>query len=113
MWFRSSTALTEIILGTSCASCRCGGQRSGRENLTSLAGAELDPTVFRAKWKEATVVGLVGFIGPFFGCAAVAHYILHWSVRSSWLGGGRSFDHLGGGRLRGHAGAWVQRHGFW
>ena len=29
--------------------------------LTFLAGAELDPNVFRAKWKESTAVGLVGF----------------------------------------------------
>jgi glutathione-regulated potassium-efflux system ancillary protein KefC len=25
--------------------------------LTFLAGAELDPAIFRVKWKEATVVG--------------------------------------------------------
>jgi Kef-type K+ transport system membrane component KefB len=55
--------------------------------LTFLAGAELDPQIFRTKWKEATVVGLVGFFGPFFGCTAVAHYILHWTGRSSWLAG--------------------------
>jgi glutathione-regulated potassium-efflux system ancillary protein KefC len=41
-----------------------------------LAGAELDPSVFRFKWKEATVVGLVGFFAPFLGCAAIAYYIL-------------------------------------
>jgi glutathione-regulated potassium-efflux system ancillary protein KefC len=55
--------------------------------LTFLAGAELDPIIFRTKWKEATAVGLVGFFGPFLGCTAVAHYILHWTVMSSWLAG--------------------------
>jgi hypothetical protein len=39
--------------------------------LTFLAGAELDPVIFRTKWKEATAVGLVGFFGPFLGCTAV------------------------------------------
>jgi len=39
------------------------------------------------KWKEATVIGLVGFFGPFLGCTAIAHFILHWTVRSSWLAG--------------------------
>src|SRR5206468_2754225 len=55
--------------------------------LTFLAGAELDPKIFRTKWKESTIVGLVGFFGPFLGCAAVAHYVLHWTTRSSWLAG--------------------------
>lgn len=35
--------------------------------LTLLAGAELDPQIFRTKWKEVTVLGLVGFFGPFWG----------------------------------------------
>jgi Kef-type K+ transport system membrane component KefB len=52
-----------------------------------LAGAELDPAVFRAKWKETSVVGLVGFFAPFLGCAAVAHYLLHWGTMQSWLAG--------------------------
>ena len=33
------------------------------------------------------MVGLVGFFGPFLGCTAVAHYILHWSAMSSWRAG--------------------------
>ncbi len=55
--------------------------------LTFLAGAELDPVIFRTKWKEATAVGLAGFFGPFLGCTAVAYYVLHWTVMSSWLAG--------------------------
>jgi Kef-type K+ transport system membrane component KefB len=43
--------------------------------------------IFRTKWKEATVVGLVGFFGPFLGCTAIAHYVLHWAARPSWLAG--------------------------
>lgn len=41
--------------------------------LTFLAGAELDPQAVRAKVKEVSFVGLVGFAAPFLGCAAVAH----------------------------------------
>ncbi|MBI3919235.1 MAG: cation:proton antiporter [Betaproteobacteria bacterium] len=55
--------------------------------LTFLAGAELDPVVFRAKWKEAAAVGLVSFAAPFFGCTATAYYLLDWSTQSSWLAG--------------------------
>jgi Kef-type K+ transport system membrane component KefB len=55
--------------------------------LTFLAGAELDPVVFKAKWKEATTVGLVGFFAPFLGCAAVAYFALGWDKDASWLAG--------------------------
>ncbi|HTS86583.1 MAG TPA: cation:proton antiporter [Usitatibacter sp.] len=55
--------------------------------LTFLAGAELDPVVFRRTWKEVSAVGLVGFLAPFLGCAAVARLVLGWSTDSSWLAG--------------------------
>lgn len=55
--------------------------------LTFLAGAELEPSVLRRKWREVGVVGLVGFLSPFLGCAAVAHFLLGWDARASWLGG--------------------------
>ncbi len=55
--------------------------------LTFLAGAELEPAVMRRKWREVTLVGLFGFIGPFLGCTAIARYLLGWPPQSSWLGG--------------------------
>jgi Kef-type K+ transport system membrane component KefB len=55
--------------------------------LTFLAGAELDPAIFRIKWKEATVVGLAGFVAPFLGSAAIAYYVLHWPPMPAWLAG--------------------------
>jgi len=55
--------------------------------LTFLAGAELDPKVIRSKLNEVTVVGLVGFLAPFLGCAAFARFLLHWDPQASWLAG--------------------------
>ncbi len=55
--------------------------------LTFLAGAELDPVVFRKQWKQATAIGLVSFAAPFFGCAALARWGLGWNVDASWLAG--------------------------
>src|ERR1035441_177818 len=102
-WLRASTALSEIVVGTVAQlaiGALVGGEALGAKApwitflagtgaivLTFLAGAELDPDVFRAKWKESSAVGLVGFFGPFFGAALVAHYILHWAWRPSWLAG--------------------------
>jgi glutathione-regulated potassium-efflux system ancillary protein KefC len=103
IWFRVATALSEIVVGT-VAQLAIGAlvgstalstnaswiqflAGTGAIVLTFLAGAELDPTVFRMQWKEATAVGLIGFIAPFLGCAAVAHYLLHWGAPSSWLAG--------------------------
>ncbi len=102
IWFKISTALTEIVVGiiAQFAIVRFGGHGlaastawiaflagTGAIVLTFLAGAELDPAVFRAKWKEATMVGLAGFFAPFLGCVAIAHYVLHWAARPSWLAG--------------------------
>jgi glutathione-regulated potassium-efflux system ancillary protein KefC len=100
---RVSTALSEIVVGTVAQlaiGALAGGEALGAKApwiaflagtgaivLTFLAGAELDPDVFRAKWKESSAVGLVGFFFPFFGAALVARYILHWGWRPSWLAG--------------------------
>jgi glutathione-regulated potassium-efflux system ancillary protein KefC len=103
IWFRISTALSEIIVGTIAqliigaviGSAVLGTDESwvkflsgiGAIVLTFLAGAELDPQIFRFKWREAAAVGLVSFFCPFLGCAAAAHYLLGWEAMPSWLAG--------------------------
>jgi glutathione-regulated potassium-efflux system ancillary protein KefC len=103
IWFRISTALSEIVVGTVAQliiGVAIGGVGLGAQTpwvgflagtgaivLTFLAGAELDPGIFRIKWKEATVVGLAGFFAPFLGSAAIAYYGLGWEPMPSWLAG--------------------------
>lgn len=103
IWFKVATALSEIVVGTVAqliigafaATFLLGTDDSfikflsgaGAIVLTFLAGAELDPQVFQRKWKEATTVGVAGFLFPFLGCAAAAHWLLGWESRPSWLGG--------------------------
>jgi Kef-type K+ transport system membrane component KefB len=60
---------------------------SGAILLTFLAGAELDPDALRTKVREVSVIGLVGFLAPFFGCAAAAYYLLQWNSQASLLAG--------------------------
>jgi len=60
---------------------------TGAVLLTFLAGAELEPKVLIQNWKEISIIGLSGFLIPFFGCAAIAYYLLHWSAMASWITG--------------------------
>ena len=60
---------------------------TGAVVLTFLAGAELEPEVLRRKWKEVSVVGLMGFFAPFVGCALLSRYLLGWDARASLLAG--------------------------
>src|SRR6202050_1517015 len=103
IWLRVATALSEIVVGT-VAQLIIGAtigtallrtddswikflSGTGAIVLTFLAGAELDPAVFRTKWKEACLIGVVGFVAPFLGGTALASWGLHWEVRASWLAG--------------------------
>lgn len=102
-WLKIATALCEIIVGI-IAQLILGtwlGLKildpnaiwiqflagAGAMLLTFLAGAELDPIVFKTKWKEASLLGIISFLIPFFGSAVIAHFVLHWSIAASWLAG--------------------------
>jgi len=102
IWFRIATALSEIIVGTlaqiiivTLIGTTMGSNEpwikflsgAGAIVLTFLAGAEIDPVVFRKKWKEASAIGFISFFAPFLGCTAAAYYFLDWTVQSSWLAG--------------------------
>jgi Sodium/hydrogen exchanger family len=103
IWFRISTALSEIVVGAIAqliAGAMIGPAVLGRDEswvkflssigaivLTFPAGAERDPQAFGLKWKEAAAVGLGSFFLPFVACAAAAHYVLVWDMMPSWLAG--------------------------
>ena len=101
--FRISTALSEIIigmvarmvLGATIGAEVFGVQEPwvktlaglGAISLTFLAGAELDPDVFKLKWREAAAVGVASFLIPAIGCWAAAHYLLGWESMPALLAG--------------------------
>src|SRR2546423_13073781 len=103
IWLKVANALSEILVGTAAqlvlgaafGAAFLGADQAwikflagaGAIILTFLAGAELDPIVFRRNWKEATALGLIGFFAPFLGCAAAAYWILGWTAMPSWLAG--------------------------
>nr|WP_233148911.1 cation:proton antiporter [Shimwellia pseudoproteus] len=98
-----ATALSEIVVGTIAqlfigalvgAGVLAGDASwvqflagAGAILLTFLAGAELDPAVFRKQWKQAVLIGLISFFLPFFLCTALALWGLSWSLQASWLAG--------------------------
>jgi glutathione-regulated potassium-efflux system ancillary protein KefC len=55
--------------------------------LTFLAGAELDPVVFKRKWKEAAAIGGASFLIPSIACYAAGRYLLGWDSSASLLAG--------------------------
>ena len=101
---RISTALSEIIVGMlarAIFSVTVGVEIFGVQEpwvktlagvgailLTFLAGAELDPDVFKAKWKESVSIGVASFLLPAVGCWAAAHYLLGWETMRKHIGGG-------------------------
>ena len=103
IWLRVATAMSEIVVGTvaqliigaAFGAAALGVDQGwikflsavGAVMLTFLAGVELDPEALRKNGKEAFGLGLVGFIAPFLGCAAVAHWVLGWGTAASWLTG--------------------------
>ena len=100
---KMSIALVEICVGVTAAAIAnhywgqdaLGGNLEwlrflasiGAVLLTFLAGAELEPRVIRTKWREVFIVGIIGFIAPFLGCAAIARFLLHWGAQASLLAG--------------------------
>jgi Kef-type K+ transport system membrane component KefB len=55
--------------------------------LTFLAGAEVDVAVLRGKAKESLLIGGLSFLGPFVGTIIYCHWIAHWSLNASLIGG--------------------------
>jgi glutathione-regulated potassium-efflux system ancillary protein KefC len=102
-WLRIATPLAEIgvgtvaqlVIGTYVGTAFLGLDHSwikflastGAIMLTFLAGAELDPGIFKERWRETFGIGIASFLSPFLGCAALAYYVLHWTPEASWLAG--------------------------
>ena len=76
-WLRVSSPVVEIMIGM-VAQLVIGADLLGTHNewikffsvvgaiiLTFLAGAEIDPSVFKLKWKEAGGIGFASFLVPF------------------------------------------------
>ncbi len=55
--------------------------------LTFLAGAEVDPDLLRAKFKESMLIGGVSFLAPYLSTVAFCYWYLHWDLNASLVAG--------------------------
>lgn len=55
--------------------------------LTFLAGTELDPVVVRKHLSSTLSIGAIGFIAPYLGVLAYAHYALGWAWPQAQIAG--------------------------
>jgi Kef-type K+ transport system membrane component KefB len=55
--------------------------------LTFLAGAEVDLVILREKAKESLLMGGISFLAPFLGATAYCHWVAHWTLNASIIGG--------------------------
>ena len=115
IWLRISTALSEIVVGTiaqliigaAVGAAVLGTDESwmkflsglGAIVLTFLAGAELDPQVFRLKWKEAVSVGLVELLLSLLGVYGGGLLLAGLGSDAELAGGRCHVHHLGRCRL--------------
>jgi Kef-type K+ transport system membrane component KefB len=90
-----SVALVEIVVGTVAGNLFDLSATTwvtylagvGSILLTFLAGAEVDPVVIRRHFWPSMTIGVMGFVGPFFGILAWAHYLSGWSWAQAEIAG--------------------------
>ena len=94
-WIAVSVALLEIIIGavagnlvdltlTPWVNYLAG---FGAILLTFLAGAEIDVKVIRRNFASTIAIGVVGFLAPYLGVLAWAHFISDWPWAQAQIAG--------------------------
>ncbi len=95
IWVAVSVALLEIIVGavagnlvdlslTPWVNYLAG---FGAILLTFLAGAEIDVKVIRQHFWSSITIGIVGFLAPYFGVLAYAHFVSGWPWSQAQIAG--------------------------
>jgi len=94
-WIAVSIALIEIVVGavagnlvelalTPWVNYLAG---FGAILLTFLAGAEIDVDVIRRNFGSTMSIGLVGFLAPYLGVLAFAHFVAGWAWPQAQIAG--------------------------
>src|SRR5438128_8926930 len=98
-WRASSLASRSPSSRSRSASSRgtCSGSRAPRGStssasfagilLTFLAGAEVDPQLLRARFRESVLLGGLSFAVPFAAAGLFAYFVAGWDLRQSEIAG--------------------------
>jgi Kef-type K+ transport system membrane component KefB len=94
-WIAVSVALLEIIVGAVAGNLVNLGLTPwvnylagfGAILLTFLAGAEIDTRVIRRNFGATMSIGVVGFIAPYLGVLAYAHFVSGWPWPQAQIAG--------------------------
>jgi len=68
-----------------CASARAAG--FGAILLTFLAGTEIDPRIVRKHFWTSMTIGVMGFVAPYLGVLAYAHWGIGWAWPQAQIAG--------------------------
>jgi Kef-type K+ transport system membrane component KefB len=60
---------------------------TGSVLLTFLAGAEIDPDVLRANFRESLTIGFFSFLAPALGAFAAAYWLFGWNLHAAEVAG--------------------------
>ncbi len=60
---------------------------TGSVLLTFLAGAEIDPEVLRANFRESLSIGFFSFLAPALGAFAAAYWVFGWNLHAAEIAG--------------------------
>jgi Kef-type K+ transport system membrane component KefB len=55
--------------------------------LTFLAGTEIDPRIVRKHFWSSMTIGVMGFVAPYVGVLAYAHWGIHWDWPQAQIAG--------------------------
>jgi Kef-type K+ transport system membrane component KefB len=55
--------------------------------LTFLAGTEIDPRIVRKHFWSSMTIGVVGFVAPYLGVLAYAHWVISWPWPQAQIAG--------------------------
>ena len=55
--------------------------------LTFLAGTEIDPRIVRKHFWSSMTIGVVGFVAPYLGVLAYAHWVISWPWLQAQIAG--------------------------
>lgn len=89
-----SVAIIEIVLGALAGNFGLEAEpwmvylaTFGGILLTFLAGTEIDIELFRRRFKESFLIGVMSFLLPFLGVATFTYYVVGWSLNAALIAG--------------------------